>query len=154
MRANIKYFIYLIRHKYYVGIQCFKHGLYWRGIKHDWTKFLPCEWIPYAQSFYGKYKYNERPDELVEQFDRAWLHHQHANSHHWQHWVLREDSGVTKILKMPRNDALEMYCDWVGAGQAITGKKDVKEWYEKNKEKIMLHPDTRWFVEWLIYIDY
>ncbi len=28
-------------------------GLIWQGITHDWSKFLPSEWIPYAEYFYG-----------------------------------------------------------------------------------------------------
>lgn len=33
------------------------------------------------------------------------------------------------------------------AGLAISGKRDVKEWYQDNKNIIILHPDTRVLVE-------
>lgn len=56
MSCKIKYLGYLLRHKWYVGIECFKRGLYWRGIKHDWSKFLPSEFVPYANYFYGQPK--------------------------------------------------------------------------------------------------
>jgi len=56
-----------------------------------------------------------------------------------QHWVLREDDGKTKYLEMPDNFAREMVADWCGAGRAITGKWEVWKWYEKNRERIMLH---------------
>ena len=29
------------------------HVPLWQAIIHDWTKFLPCEWFPYVQRFYG-----------------------------------------------------------------------------------------------------
>jgi len=160
------YLKYLIRHKWYVAKACFRHGLYWRGLKHDWSKLLPCEWLPYAESFYGSrstylrklakettlsWSAQTELAKVKDAFDRAWLHHQHWNSHHWQHWVLREDSGATKILEIPAKDAIEMYCDWEGAGLAITGKKDVASWYEKNRDKMLLHPNTRALVESLIY---
>jgi hypothetical protein len=83
-------------------------------------------------------------------FDRAWLHHQHRNPHHWQHWVLREDSGATKILAMPPHFVREMVADWMGAGRAITGKWDLPIWYAKNREKIQLHAASREIAENLI----
>jgi hypothetical protein len=172
MNKYYLYFRYLFRHKFYVARECFKFGLYWRGLKHDWSKFLPCELFPYVESFYGIGTYSDSYEQAYIRylsrehsytlpfektkagvkvaFNRAWLHH-HLNSHHWQHWILREDSGDTKILEMSINDAKEMYCDWVGAGLAITGKLDIETWYGKNKEKILLHPNTRKFVEQLIY---
>lgn len=91
MRRHIAYLKYVIRHKWYVFLACLRFGLFWRGIKHDWTKFLLSEWMPYARTFYapdgsGQYK----PDPL---FDRAWNHHQKANSHHWQYWLLSPDKA-------------------------------------------------------------
>lgn len=136
------YICYLARHKWHVMVECFRRGLYWRGIKHDWTKLLPAEFAAYAESFYGR----GGPVplcEIVDHFDRAWLHHQHNNSHHWQHWVLKTDGGKTKVV--------EMYCDWVGAGKSINGNLSVYEWYMRNRDIILLHPDTRALVEGLIY---
>lgn len=80
--------------------------------------------------------------EVGAAFDRAWLHHLHANPHHHQHWVLREDSGVTKVLQMPEHFVREMVADWAGAGRAITGKWEVADWYAKNGDKMLLHPAT------------
>lgn len=54
MIKYLKYLRYLLRHKWYVGIECFKRGLYWRGIIHDMSKFRPAEFIPYTNFFYGK----------------------------------------------------------------------------------------------------
>ncbi len=161
---HIKYLSYLVRHKWYVMLACFRYGLYWQGIVHDWSKFLPSEWLPYAESFYGSRSKligeiqkthvalsQEETHDLAtirRQFDIAWLKHQHRNPHHWQHWVLREDSGLTKVLPMPRRYLLEMLADWEGAGRAITGKTGTTPgWYAKNRDKIMLHEDTRWSVD-------
>ncbi len=83
-------------------------------------------------------------------FDQAWLHHQHANPHHWQHWVLHEDSGALKLLDMPEHFIREMVADWAGAGRAITGRWDVLDWYAKNYENIQLNQNDRFFVEALI----
>ena len=70
--------------------------------------------------------------------------------HHWQHWVLREDDGGTKILEMPARARNEMLCDWFGAGQAITGDgswKRTRRWYMENRNKMLLHKRTRFAVE-------
>lgn len=125
------YLKYLIRHKYFVGRECFKLGLYWQGIIHDWHKFLPSEFFPYCEFFYGKFKfepswlgysYNQQEQDYQEttkkKFDIAWLLHQHRAKHHFQHWILRLDSGETKALEMPEKYIKEMYCDWKGPGIA------------------------------------
>jgi hypothetical protein len=149
MRKHLQYLRYLARHKYFVfyaGVKWTKAPL-WRLIIHDWSKFMPCEWLPYAEYFYGKGPRNIR-DGI--KFDVAWLHHQHHNPHHWQHWILREDTGDTKYLEMPNHFVREMVADWMGAGRAITGKWAAKDWYEKNKANILLHKDTREYVEMLL----
>lgn len=92
--------------------------------------------------------------EVRAAFDRAWLHHQHANPHHWQHWVLREDSGAVKALPVPYPLVREMVADWAGAGRAITGGWEVAQWYAKNREKQELHPDTRRYVEDLLGVHF
>jgi len=58
MKKTIKkykqYLSYLIRHKWFVMLECFKEGLYWQGIIHDLSKFLPSKLFPYANFFYNK----------------------------------------------------------------------------------------------------
>ena len=150
-----RYLKYVLKHKWYVMMECFKMGLYWRGIMHDMSKFRPDEFIPYARYFYGDYEpwdkvklhmpgpsYSLSKEGVKEAFDAAWLKHQKRNPHHWQYWLLQNDTDGLQILEMPKKYALEMICDWIGAGLAITGKRDVWEWYEKNKDNMQLHPVT------------
>lgn len=145
--------MYVLRHKWYVGLECWRYGLWWQGLIHDWQKLTPTEWSPYVESFYGAVPYSERPPALVAAFNQAWLHHIHHGKHHWQYWVLREDNGETFPLAMPHRYWQEMICDWIGAGRAL-GKYDpidhygeVRQWYLRNREKILLHADTRALVE-------
>lgn len=154
-----RYFKYLCRHKWFVFVAGLRLRVpVWRLIVHDWSKFLPCEWLPYVEYFYGErarlrdeepddYRYWSEAEKHIAAFDRAWLHHQHANPHHWQHWVLREDDGQTKYLEMPRDFVAEMVADWCGAGRAITGKWEIWTWYEKNRERILLHSRTAQLAE-------
>jgi hypothetical protein len=53
-----------------------------------------------------------------------------------------------KALPMPDRYRREMLADWRGAGRAISGKDDTLAWYMKNRKRLMLHPDTRNWIEW------
>lgn len=148
MTPHLQYAGYVARHKWFVFVAGVKTGApIWRLLIHDWSKLSRAEWGPYVRSFYGK---QGRTPEVREAFNAAWLHHQHRNPHHWQHWLLREDSGDTRILPMPPKLVREMVADWMGAGRAITGKWDVRSWYEKNSTTIKLALSTRIEVELLI----
>lgn len=148
MSKHLKYAKYLFRHKWFVFLAGRKTGVaLWRLIVHDWSKFLPSEWLPYANYFHGGVL---KCMAAQARFDYAWLHHQKLNPHHWQYWVLREDSGATKLLEIPPHFVREMVADWMGAGRAITGKWDSQAWYERNKEKILLYETSRSMVEMLL----
>lgn len=54
MKMYLKYLKSLLLHKWFVFLECRKLGIWWLGIIHDWSKFLPSEFIPYARYFYGK----------------------------------------------------------------------------------------------------
>jgi hypothetical protein len=150
MKRHIAYGKYVLRHKWYVLVACRALGVsLWRAITHDWTKLLPSEWLAYATTFYepdgSKKRYEETPA-----FARAWCLHQKRNDHHWQQWVTVRDSGGFESLPMSEAAVREMVADWVAAGMAITGCNDVRGWYEKNRTRMSLHPQTRELVESLM----
>jgi hypothetical protein len=151
MKKHIKYLSYVVRHRWFVFVECCKLGIPWRGLVHDLSKFLPSEWFPYVWSFNGPWNYKERPGWLVADFDRAWLHHQHRNPHHWQYWILQNDEEGQNVLAMPWWFIYEMVADWRGAGRAQGHGDDLIPWYEKNRDKMILHPCTRANVEVLVY---
>jgi hypothetical protein len=140
--THLKYAHYLLRHKWFVFVECSKRGLLFQGLLHDWSKFLPSQWIPYARHFYG----GQRTETSETAFDLAWLSHQHHSPHHWQYWVLLADSGGQKVLPMPLRYRKEMLADWIGAGKAM-GKPDTLAWYQANRHKVLLHPSTRAWIE-------
>jgi len=144
IRKHWLYTWYVVRHRWYVFVECLKLGIVWRGFVHDLSKFLPSEWFPYASFFYGKKNtegYFHKPG-TDEAFDLAWLKHIHRNPHHWQYWRLREDDGGTKLISMPPKYVKEMLADWRGAGKA-QGFAELGPWYAKNHRKIELHEETR-----------
>ncbi len=143
MKRYTSYLKYVLRHKWFVFLACFEMRVpIWIAILHDWDKFLPDEFIPYARCFY-------KPDgskQYKEAFlPFAWNHHQKRNKHHWQYWLLTWDRGETVALEMPDLWRREMIADWIGAGKAL-GKPDTLAWYEANKDKMILHPKTH---EWV-----
>lgn len=163
LKIQFKYASYIIRHKYFVFLECAKRWHFWRGITHDMSKLFTDEWAPYAEYFNGpelpsihgvegerrimmllsgSYK-----EKVQHEFDRAWLRHIHRNSHHPQHHILREDDGGMKILPMPHADRVEMLCDWIGAGRAQGFGNNTAVWYTKNRDNIKLNEITRNWVE-------
>lgn len=149
----------MVRHKWFVFVEACRLGVPWLGFLHDWSKLLPDEFVPYARFFYGNWPKAPEiwrrcpsytgPTEgsVARDFDMAWLIHQHRNKHHWQYWLLVQDSDDDKILPMPDKCRCEMLADWRGAGRAITGKDNTKAWYNANQSKMQLHPTTRKWAE-------
>lgn len=169
MSAHLKYLKYVLRHKWFVFLACLKlHVPIWQAIIHDWDKFLPDEWFPYVENFYDKEKQGREGLDAIglyglaelapfgfyvkDRFDVAWLLHQKRNKHHWQFWILVNDTDGTYPLPIPENHLREMLADWIGAGQAISGRSDPSLWYDKNKAHMVLHPETRQSVEKLLKV--
>lgn len=134
MKYLIKYLGYVIRHKYFVFKECAKQGLYWQGLKHDLSKFMPSELFPYAKYFYVSKSDNK------ENFELAWLKHIHRNPHHWNYWVLDGEA-----LPMPKKLVKEMVCDWIGAGRAQGSHNqpdEAQQFFSNSKSKMNLHLQT------------
>lgn len=159
MLRHIAYLKYVLRHKWFVFVAACRLGIPWLGMVHDWSKFLPDEWLLYARYFYApdgskrqrrdKTGYYKPTDTEDAAFDFAWLLHQKRNKHHWQWWVLPLDDGGFKAMEMPYKYMAEMLADWIGAGLA-QGTPDTRAWYQDNKGKIQMHPDTRKELERLL----
>ena len=86
-------------------------------------------------------------EKINRDFDKAWLYHIHRNKHHWQYWLLQEDDGPLKKIAIPMTYLLETIADWIGAGKSITGKDNIVEWYESNKQNMQLRDIQRKFIE-------
>jgi hypothetical protein len=156
----IYYLKYMARHKWFVFLECYKLNIIWLGVTHDLSKFRPSEFIPYANFFNGNIKlgrdktgYYKPTNTGNLAFDYAWLEHQHANKHHWQHWCLVQDDDPSVVMLMPYKYMLEMVADWRGAGKA-QGTPDTKAWYLEHKNHIKLHEVTRHEVEQLLGVIY
>lgn len=126
MIAHLKYLSYVLKHKWFVFLECVKTSvrrnepsLIWLGLIHDWSKFRWSEWTPYVNHFYGPdaeaYSKREKEDEA---FDQAWLYHQNRNRHHWQFFLSVNRKKEIVVAEMPIKYTEEMLADWIGAARA------------------------------------
>jgi len=149
-RAHLAYARYLFRHKWFVFVAGRELRVpVFRALVHDWSKFLPDEWVSYVHAFYrndGSPNYDERRLAV------AWNAHQKRNPHHWQYWILtweRCEQGDRELLEMPEVVVREMVADWLGAGRA-QGKPDLVRWWAEHRTRIRLHGRTRDLVDTLV----
>lgn len=153
MKRYIKYFRYVLLHKWYVFLASNILGAsLWRAIMHDNSKLLPSEFIPYARTFYNADGTSKNYIKDSPEMSMAWLKHQRRNDHHWQAWVLRGDDGSTGPLMMPDQAVLEMVADWMAANMVVEGDWDMRAWYHKSRYRMQMHPHTREAVENLLQI--
>lgn len=150
IRLHLKYLSYVLRHKWFVFLECLKLGVpIWTAIIHDWQKFTPIEWFPYVDYFF-RYPGKEKPLFVKESFDKAWHHHQMHGPHHWQYWLLvYDDQDETITIEMPDKYTREMLADWRGASRAKTGQDNTLSWYMERQERMrkVLHPNTLSWIE-------
>lgn len=161
IKRYIKYFWYVIKHKWYVFIECCKYNIIWQGIIHDLSKFSVKEFYAYAQYFFPDpemkicvFTSNIMAEEEHKQkmkvkndFDYAWLHHQHKNKHHWNYWVI--DQYNCKALQIPEKYVKEMVCDWKAMSKVLKDNTAL-EYYNQSKEFLIIHDETKKYIEYLL----
>lgn len=135
-----RYFKYIIKHKWYVFVECLKVMQPIHGIMHDMSKFLPSEFFSYAKYFHKDKKLYQ------DAFNKAWLLHQRRNKHHWNYWV---NSDCIPI-PMPSKYVMQMICDWKAMGKSFNDT--AKSFYLKNKPSMNLHNKTIEIIEYILKV--
>lgn len=145
----------ILVHKFWVAYYCFQCGLYWRGLMHDMSKFHPVEFWESVKYYQG----DKSPIPVCKKdnggISKAWLHHKGCNSHHFEYWVDGCDGMLHSSLPMPFDDALEMICDWFGAGRTYQGKNftfmSELSWWRRASFYMSLNYRTYNFAEASLY---
>lgn len=136
----------MMKHKWYVAIECFKMGLWLHAFTHDLSKLYPSEARAYAFHYdkrrSGKIK--TKNEEEVVDFHYAWNLHQKRNPHHWNFWLIILD-GEVKPLPMPEKYVKQLICDWKAVAQHKG--RSTKEYYNSAKDRMMLHEETEELIE-------
>ena len=131
--SMLKYTSRILKHKYYVLKYRHLTNCSLRlALTHDLSKFRPSEFFPYLRYFFLG-----RTEVHKLRFENAFKLHYLRNKHHWEHW-----DGQP----MPRKYIREMVTDWISAGIVYSGKVPIFghwDWWLANKDKIVLHPDTK-----------
>lgn len=142
-------------HKRLVMTHCFKCGLIKQGLLHDMSKYSPTEFLTGAKYYQGFRSPNnaEREDKG---YSLAWLHHKGRNKHHLEYWIdygLPPDDIMTG-MNMPTKYVVEMFCDRVAASKNYNPEtytdRAALDYYNKGKDKYLLHPKTRELLEQLL----
>jgi hypothetical protein len=164
-----EYFSYIIEHKKNVFRECieliktmpkskdyrkYKLMMLIHAFTHDLSKFLPNEFYPYAEYFYGYHgvklekEYNEEQItngmscvsrnylECKKEFDKAWELHYKRNKHHPEYWNGKKISYIY---------ILQMICDLKAMSRKFGGT--AQEYYLRNYNKWNLNRDSRYSLE-------
>lgn len=131
---RLHYLKKVLRHKWYVFRVGVRLGVpLSRLLRHDWTKFLPSEFMPYVRHFEGQ-------ASDTDGFNEAWQHHIQRNDHHWEHWLTPEGP-----LPMPEEAIREMVADWLSASKVYDGAwpdMDNYQWLNEHRHKLIMHTST------------
>ena len=145
----LRYLSYVLRHKWFVFVECCRFGIPWLGVIHDWKKFTPRSFCVYANHFYGDGQKDQsqkrdstgyyKPYNTGDKdFDMEVWKHCRDHKHHWQYWIKPMDGGGCEPLPIPLKYRKEMLADWIGAGKA-QGTTNTKEWWLNNSYKLQLN---------------
>lgn len=140
----------ILVHKYWVFRYCCKAGIPVQGLLHDLSKFSPVEFFESVKYYQG----DSSPIDACKKangYSKAWLHHKGRNPHHYEYYIDNFDNGGTP-LQMPFKDAVELICDYLGAGKAYMGdtfsyEAEYNWWLNKKNKPLLMHNQTKQFIE-------
>ena len=119
--------------------------LHTRVLYHDDSKYSEEEFEPYRKNFFPISQ--QEKEDNKEDFEKAWQHHWQENSHHWQH--RQNKKTFDKNNDEDVLDVLENVLDWIAMGYKFHDRP--YQYYENNKNHIILNDDERKFLEYIIY---
>lgn len=151
MNKAIQHFNTINKHRWKVFIWCCKMGIPLRGILHDLSKY---SWTEF--SIYKWYSGNKSPHDNCREelgFSPSWIHHKTRNKHHWEYWLDNEKKEFIPV-KIPYKYVVEMFCDFVGAGQTYMKEKwsctSPFEYHLNCKNNRLFHPESLELLELLL----
>lgn len=147
MCITLKHLRRILRHKFWVAYYCFQLGLYKQGILHDLSKF---GWYEFSRSvkFYDDDTSPLNKEKEILGYSRSYLHHRGRNPHHYEYWVTKLDIGGVPV-KMPKEYALELVCDYLAAGKVYNGNSFQGEynwWIKYINSPRAIHSETKEFI--------
>jgi hypothetical protein len=139
---HLKYLKFLLKHKWFVFLECKKLGISWRGLKHDMGKFRPKLFKAYSRRFANGNNYH---GDLGLEYRMAYNKHLLRSDHHWQHWGIIRDSGEVHYLPMSDRARKEFLAELRGNSRLYG--TNTANWYEAHQNEIFLHLETKKWLE-------
>lgn len=122
---------------------------------HDLSKYAPIEFFAGVRYWQG----NRSPiskEKEVTGCSQGWLHHKGRNRHHFEYWIdyMPDASKGLVGMKMPKKYVAEMAIDRICASKnyqkdAYTSRSALI-YYEKGKDWMIMHPESRFLLEFLL----
>lgn len=140
----------ITHHKILVMKGCFAVGLYWQGILHDLSKYMPSEFRVGVRYYQGTRSPNNAEREEIG-YSSAWLHHKGRNKHHYEYWIDYNSRGmfdgeVLLPAKMPTRYMVEMVMDRIAASKNYLKDKYTDAsplaYLDSAKDISLIHEDT------------
>lgn len=144
-------------HKKLVMEHCFKVGLYYQGITHDLSKYMPVEFLAGARYYQGNRSPNDA-ERKAKGYSAAWLHHKGRNKHHLEYWIDYSATGDHMLagIRMPEKYVVEMFCDRMAASKTYRKEQycdsDPYEYYVHSKQAYLMHPESQALLEKLLLL--
>ena len=154
MFSPFAHFITITKHRHAVIRNCWHAGIFWQGLGHDLSKYLPGEFLYGASHYQGTRSPNEGEREEYG-FSYAWMHHKGRNKHHFEYWTDYDPkTRVMSPVKMPLRYVKEMFCDRLAASKIYMGDSYTDAaplaYYNKGRATRSIHPETAALIEKLL----
>lgn len=154
IRGAVGHFKTITKHRHTVIRHCARAGILWQGLRHDLSKYSPCEFSAGARYYVG----TRSPNELEREehgYSAAWLHHKGRNKHHFEYWTdYNPKARRVEPVKMPLCYVIEMVCDRVAASKIYQGDKYTDrhplDYFLRGKPTRSIHPETSELTEKLL----
>ncbi len=152
-----KHFVTITQHKLLVMKGCFYVGLYWQGLTHDLSKYMPSEFRVGAKYYQGVQSPNNA-ERLDIGYSTAWLHHKGRNKHHYEYWLdySSREGGKMIPARMPQRYMLEMFIDRVAASKNYNKENYSDDmplkYYENGNPTGLIHEETQRELEFLLHM--
>ena len=144
----VDHIIDILMKKTYVLIYCFRIGLYWRGIKHDISRFSLIEFI-YSIENYDPVEYplDMRRRNSISQ---AYIHYISKNDYTIEHWICNDEP-----CKMPFASASECIVHLIASERILAHFSFsyinvFKRYVTMIDNGLKIHPHTKKFIYYIL----
>ena len=147
----VGHFKTITEHKIQVMKECFTIGLYYQGIMHDMSKYMPAEFLMGCRYYQDGKRSPNNGEREDKGYSYAWMHHKGRNRHHFEFWTdygLNRKAGESPVVsvQMPRRYVAEMLMDRIAASKTYL-KKDYNQheplkYFLNGKSHYLMHPKT------------